>query len=193
MSEISTRLPHSAQDAPIDMTMRRTFLAACCLSPLWLAACAGYAPSAVQVGHSAQDVVRSMGPPTGQHALRGGGTRLEFARGPYGRHTYMVDLDAAGRVSAWSQVLSERNFNELRPGVPREDVLRALGRPSQVRYVGWRTTYETWAWRYESPFCQWFQVSFEADGKTVRDTAYGPDPLCDRDDSPLARLGRRLP
>jgi len=35
-----------------------------------------------------------------------------------------------------------------------------------------------WAYRYETPFCRWFQVGIDPQGKVV-DTAYGPDPLCD--------------
>jgi hypothetical protein len=35
-----------------------------------------------------------------------------------------------------------------------------------------------WAYRYETPFCQWFQVGIDARGK-VMDTSYGPDPLCE--------------
>jgi hypothetical protein len=44
-----------------------------------------------------------------------GTQRLEFARGPFGRHTYMVDLDAQGRVANVEQVLDARHFARVTP------------------------------------------------------------------------------
>src|SRR5689334_1489633 len=80
---------------------------------LLLAACAGYAPTHVQAGQTEADVVREMGKPTGRYSLPDGGTRLEYARGPYGKHTYMIDLGRDGRVQRWTQVLSEENFSRV--------------------------------------------------------------------------------
>ncbi len=64
------------------------------------------------------------------------------------------------------------------------DLLLALGSPSHRRGGGWQGG-EVWSWRYVSTFCQWFQVSV-IEGK-VRDTSYGPDPICDVRDDSLAR------
>jgi hypothetical protein len=155
-----------------------------CLSALaaaaLLAGCAGYAPRGIAPGQSAAQVQQQLGTPTGRHTLAGGGTRLEYARGPFGKHTYMVDLDPAGRVTGWQQVLTEANFNAVAgsPGMPAEELLRRLGRPSHVRGGGWQPG-EVWSWRYDAVFCQWFQVDVVA-GR-VRGAAYGPDPLCDID------------
>ena len=65
------------------------------LSALLLAGCAQLPPAP---GTAADEVRRTWGTPTGTHALAAGGTRLEYATGPYGRTTWMIDLDAAGRV-----------------------------------------------------------------------------------------------
>ena len=54
---------------------------------LLLAACAGYSPRNLPPGATQAEVVHLMGPPTGRYAMPQGGTRLEFARGPYGRET----------------------------------------------------------------------------------------------------------
>ena len=145
-----------------------------------LGACSAYGPGDVRVGQAADDVTRSMGPPTGRYALNGGATRLEFARGPYGKHTYMVDLDAAGHVTRWEQVLDEPHFAQVTPGESRDDVLLLLGHPSDTRFIGWQKLV-VWAYRYDTPQCQWFQVSLDAQQR-VHDTSYGLDPHCDAGD-----------
>jgi hypothetical protein len=144
-----------------------------------LAACAGYGPGPAAVGQTEAEVAARMGPPTGRHALADGRTRLEYARGPFGRHTFMLDLDAQGRVASVQQVLTEARFNAIRAGMPRAELLAELGRPSDRRSGGWQGG-EVWSWRYDAIFCQWFMVSVTDQG-VVKDTAYGPDPLCDDD------------
>jgi len=77
--------------------------------------------------------------------------------------------------------------NEARKaGMTRDELLRTLGRPSRVGFVGWQNQ-TVWNYRYSSPFCQWFQVGLSQAG-IVEDTGYGPDPLCDDDDRPMMGL-----
>ena len=92
------------------MTFARSLsaLAACVAL---LGACSGYSPAGVVAGDSEADLARSMGAPTGRYALPGGASRLEYARGPSGRQTYMVDVDAAGRVVGWQQVLTQERHS----------------------------------------------------------------------------------
>lgn len=135
-----------------------------------------YGPGSLASGASAADITRALGAPTGRHA-RPGGERLEYARGPYGRHTYMLDVDAQGRLTGWEQVLTEPRFHDIRVGMTREEVLAAIGRPSDVRTLGFQQR-QLWSYRYEGPFCTWFQVGLDR-GDTVVDTGYGPDPRCD--------------
>jgi hypothetical protein len=146
---------------------------------LLAAACTSYGPGALRPGQTAAQVEADMGPATGRHPLPEGGVRLEFARGPFGKHTYMVDLDGAGRVQRWEQVLTEARFELVVPGMHSDELRRRLGRPSDVAGI-WRGA-SVWSWRYETPFCQWFRVTVEPDG-TVRDAGYGPDPLCEVND-----------
>jgi hypothetical protein len=150
------------------------------IGALLLAACAGYGPSGVRPGDSADAVTKAMGAPTARYALPQGGTRLEFARGPFGKHTYMVDLDPQGRVTGWNQVLTEPNFESVRDGWSQDELLTRLGTPSHRRSGG-RQGGEVWSYRYDAVFCQWFQVSVK--GGRVSGTGYGPDPLCDVDRS----------
>jgi hypothetical protein len=154
----------------------RAALAVASLVATALAGCAGYSPSQVQPGQTVDDVTRSMGTPTGRYAMPDGGERLEFARGPYGKHTFMVDVDPQGRVTGWTQVLEERNFNEIRTGMTRDEVLRFIGRPSETERIG-RQRLTTWSYRYSNPFCIWFQVSMNDEGR-VAATGHGIDPIC---------------
>jgi len=142
-----------------------------------LAGCSAYSPSALQPGATLAEVVSVMGPPTGSaQAPR----RLEFARGPYGKHTYMVDFDADGRLLSWEQVLTENNFFQVQIGETKEAVVERLGRPSSTFPIG-RQRIVVWNYRYETPFCQWFQVSIgtaPASLGRVTDVGFGPDPMC---------------
>jgi hypothetical protein len=144
-----------------------------------LAGCAGYAPTDSLIGRSAEAVSGELGPPTGRHTLPDGSTRLEYARGPFGKHTFMIDLDGAGRVARIEQVLTEPKFESVRPGDARKSVLLLLGRPSEVGRI-WRGA-ELWQYRYDAPVCRWFVITLEPDGGGVRDAGYVPDPACDSD------------
>lgn len=154
-------------------TLRLSALSAACL----ISACTAYGPNSLAPGTGLEAATRAMGAPTGEFTLPGGGRRLEFARGPFGKHTYMLDFDAQGRLLRWEQVLVEERFNAIRSGIDAAELRAQLGRASEQYVVGWHEKQTVWAYRYETPFCQWFQVGVNAQGKVV-DTAYGPDPLC---------------
>jgi hypothetical protein len=141
--------------------------------------CASSGPPALPAGSSVSDARAKLGPPTGEHAV-GGGTRLEYATGPFGRHTWMLDFDAAGRLQAARQVLSERTFNTVRAGMPEAELRAMLGRPGETFRIA-RQHQTVWSWRYETPFCILFQVGMGDDGRVV-DTGYAPDPMCDFSD-----------
>ncbi|WP_167784593.1 hypothetical protein [Ramlibacter rhizophilus] len=149
-------------------------------SALVLSACAGYSPRELQPGMSAAQVLESMGPPTARHGLPGGATRLEYARGPAGLHTFMVDLDPQGRVAGWQQVLTEAQFNAIPPGLPVDELRRRLGPPTHVRGGG-RQADQVWSYRFDSPFCQWWQIDITG-GRTGA-AAYGADPRCEVNDA----------
>ncbi len=117
-----------------------------------------------------------MGEPTDRVVVPGG-SRLEYARGPYGKHTYRIEIDAAGKVRGVSQILTEANFEALRPGATRDDVRDRLGRPAETR-VGWRGVGVVWSYRYDHRIeCRWFQVWLVDD--RVREASYAVDPICD--------------
>ena len=144
---------------------------------LLVAGCAGYGPGDLKPGQTEADVRARMGEPTDRSSLSSGGARLDFARGPMGAHTYRIDVDASGRVQSVQQILTETNFESLRPGQPKAAVRDLLGRPAEQR-VGWRGVGEVWSYRYDHRVeCRWFQVWLVED--RVREASYAPDPLCD--------------
>ena len=112
--------------------------------------------------------------------LAGGGTRLVYARGPEGRHTWMVELGADGRVQRWHQALSEAAFARIVPGMSADELLRDFGPPGHRQPLGWQP-WVVWSWRYPTYECLWFRVTLDRAQRVV-ETSYGPDPLCDVDD-----------
>ncbi len=160
--------------------MSRGPLAGLSMLALLLSACAGYSPGALPAGSSVEATLQRMGPPTGEIPLPDGGRRLEYARGPYGKHTFMVDFNGQGQLLRWEQVLTENHFNAIRAGMTATDVRSQIGRASEVFTVGWQEKQTVWAYRYESMFCVWFMVGISPEKQTVIDTSYGPDPMCER-------------
>ena len=79
-----------------------------------------------------------------------GARTFEYNRQPAGTVNYMITIGPDGRMSALRQVLHERNFAQVLPGMSMEQVRKLLGKPMKV------TTYalkqEThYDWRYLNP------------------------------------------
>lgn len=141
-----------------------------------LAACALQPP---QPGAARVEVLRTWGAPTARYVLPEGAERLEYASGPYGRQTWMVDTDRQGRVVQTRQVLGEAEFLRVMslPGLRSDTLLRELGRPGERRHGGMQGG-EVWSWRYPTNDCLWYEVSVARDG-AVTGGGYFVDPRCD--------------
>lgn len=147
-------------------------LAGCALRP--------YSPGGVPAGASRDEVQRLMGAPTAVYTMPDGHLRLEYNHMPFGKHTFMIDLDAGGRVARWENVLDERHFDAIRPGQTRAEVLRQIGPPSATsHYLLPRPGGDTWLYRFETiQRCTVFELSFDAVTGRVLEGAYPPDPGC---------------
>jgi predicted small lipoprotein YifL len=97
-----------------------------------LIGCASYGPGSLKPGATVAETTSSMGPPTARYAMPGGTERLEYERGPAGLHTFMLDFDAAGRLTKAEQVLTEARFNAVPWGISREQVLACRAKRSPV-------------------------------------------------------------
>ena len=144
---------------------------------LALTGCAGYSPKGLQPGASEAEVMKQMGPPTGRYKLPNGGTRLEFARGPQGRETYMVNFDMAGAMVDWEQVMDLWYLTRITPGLTTDEVLIRVGHPGSMTPIR-RQQLVVWNYRYPTNDCLWFQISIGDDGR-VLSGSQGTDPQCD--------------
>jgi hypothetical protein len=144
-----------------------------------LAGCAGFGPAAVAPGTSMSEARAKLGPPTGEHP-RAGGTRLEYATGPFGGTTWMLDFDAQGRLARSEQVLTEKRFFAIVPGMAAQEVRAEIGRPGET-WRNERVKQTVWTYRFDGPFCLLFNVGLNDNGR-VTDTGFSPDPRCEPPD-----------
>jgi hypothetical protein len=145
---------------------------------LLLTGCSSYGPPDTLIGMSRDELVARMGQPEIERQYSDV-IRLEFPRGPYGRHTWFVYLNVNGRVSRAEQVLNEGNFSLINPGMSQDDVRKLLGRPGEMQLLG-RSRGMVWSYRYENNSCLWFQVELSSE-QLVRSAGYGDPPECRAD------------
>ncbi len=165
-------------------TRRRSIVlrgAAAALLVSGLAACAGLAsPGSFAPGTPIAQARQARGGPSGEYALPGGGTRLEFRQGAFGRATDMLDFDAGGRLVTSRQVLTSQTFATIRPGMSQDDVLVRIGHPAFVFGIGWQQS-QVWNYRFGGleGDCVVFQVSIRNADRTVTEAGPNTDPACD--------------
>jgi hypothetical protein len=144
-----------------------------------LGACATLAPGILPPGTPISEARHALFGPTGEYALPGGGTRLEFARGSFGKQTYMLDFNAAGTLVSSQQVLTESNLATISPGMSADAVRMNFGRPAWVFGVQYREPQHIWNYRFADGDCVWYQVSISDATKQVTESSLGTDPACD--------------
>ena len=140
-----------------------------------LASCAAYAPDDRIIGLSRDEVVAKLGTPD-YATTAANPNRLDFPRGPMGKHTFFVYFDDLGRATRFEQVLTEERFGRIAPDMSVDEVVQLIGR-SRASFGLARHRGFVWSYRYENPLCQWFQVEFTEEGK-VRSAGYSKAPEC---------------
>jgi len=156
---------------PVAVVLAATLLAGCASHP--------YSPSGLPAGASREDILRAMGPATAGYTMPDGRERLEYSHMPAGRHTFMLDLDAGGRLAHWENVLDENHFAGILPGMTRTEVLRLIGPPSFTSHYFRPRKGITWLYRFDTiQRCILFEVDFDAATGQVREGDYPPDPGC---------------
>jgi hypothetical protein len=110
-------------------SLRRLF-AAITLAAL-LAGCA--TPDQSLLGADRAAVQARHGLPAERHPLAAGGERWTYPLGGLQQLVWVVDLDAAGRVTEVRQVRTAENFGRVRIGVDTQaDVRREFGPPRLI-------------------------------------------------------------
>ena len=150
---------------------------------LLLAACVSTGPGNLSAGASEADLIARMGKPSGELSLADGGRQLEYARGPCGHFTFMVNVGRDGKVRDIQQVLQESYFAKVQPGLTQPEIIALLGHPGRA------LTYEkindvVWTYRIEQAgFVEAFlNVHFDLSGKvtgTSRRTRTSHEGACD--------------
>lgn len=143
-----------------------------------VAGCAALGPPSVPVGASMAEVEAKLGRPADVVTGSGGGVVWQYPNGPVGQSTYMVAFGTDGRATGLRQALAWESFATIRPGMTRDEIRLAFGRPATV--VGYRNLgEEVWSYRYQIPVDtnRIFNVHFDAATGRVRSTSEQEDPL----------------
>ncbi len=143
---------------------------------LVLSGCVTYAPSERFIGMPREQVIAELGSPRPAPTSLDSARRLDFPRGPRGKHTYAIEFDDTGKVSSYRQLLTEKNFGTIVSGMDVRAVIDQIGVSTDTFVLGRGRGY-VWNYRYENALCRWFQIEFSADDK-VRSAGYGMPPEC---------------
>jgi hypothetical protein len=117
---------------------------------LLIGACASpFGGDNIAPGTPRDEVLARMGRPTRVLPLPNGAQRLQYSLQPMGQYAWMVDVDAAGRVTSARQVLTERDFHRIVPDQwTRADIEREFGPPARIDAVSsWNGPVMTYRWR----------------------------------------------
>ena len=141
---------------------------------LFLSACAAYDGRGLMPGADRiEDVLRIMGQPAQRWQDADGAVQLSYPRGPMGYHSYMVHVAPDGKMLGIENVLDEKSFARVQPGMSMEQVVRLLG-PSQPEWSVYFPARDelVWEWRYCDAWSQAarFNVLFDKGKGTVRST-----------------------
>lgn len=146
-----------------------------------LGACTLLTPVPPNIGDAEQEIIAKLGQPT--HRIQDGSEHLlEYARGPWGQQTFMARIGPDDKLISYEQVLTAQKFAALKVGsATKDDVLRAIGTPSETVYLS-RLALEVWSYPYKESGA-WdsvMHVHFDRDG-ILRMMQNGPDLRFDPD------------
>ncbi len=143
---------------------------------LILSGCSSYSPTNKIIGKSRTEVIKLLGEPDPPLNLTKFPSRLDFPRGPAGKHTYFVFFDNKGFAKKFEQVLNQKNFSKIKPGMTLDEVIFILGKSKIKTSLGRKRGF-FWSYRYENPLCRWFQVEF-TENLIVRSAGISESPDC---------------
>lgn len=139
-----------------------------------LAACAGPGGYGQVPGAATLvEIERQIGAPALRWAEPDGGETLVYPTGPMGYHTWFLRTDASGKVLSRTNVLDERQFAKIQPGMREDEVAHLLGPP----VAAWTTYFKArdelvYEWRYCNDWHEpaRFNVMLDNTSRRVRST-----------------------
>ncbi|MCB2016759.1 MAG: outer membrane protein assembly factor BamE [Hydrogenophaga sp.] len=148
-----------------------------------LPGCDQRAISELEEGVSTEaDVREKFGPPEAVWDGPDGAQIYEYNRQPEGYQNWQITIGPDGRMAALRQVLNERTFAQIQPGMSMEEVRRMLGKPMKITpYALKQETHYDWRWRDgpNTSDSKVFTVIFSPDMRVVS-TLTASDPDLDR-------------
>lgn len=143
---------------------------------LLICGCTAYAPNQNYVGLARDETIRALGMPNPMPVELQTAQRLDFPRGPFGKHTYSVYFDERGKATGFRQLLTEENFEKIVPAMDAAQVIELVGVSKDTFELGRDRGY-VWNYRYDTPLCRWFQIEFSLENK-VRSAGFSKPPEC---------------
>jgi outer membrane protein assembly factor BamE (lipoprotein component of BamABCDE complex) len=130
-------------------TCRTAHWALALSAALLLMACDQQAISELEEGVSTEEDVRErFGQPEAVWDGPDGAQVYEYNRQPAGYQNYQITIGPDGKMTALRQILTERNFALIQPGMPMEDVRKLLGKPMKITtYDLKKETHHDWRYR----------------------------------------------
>jgi hypothetical protein len=119
--------------------------------------------------HSEHDVRQLMGVPTLVWDRPDGSKEWDFVRAPQGIETLRVTIGPDGRYRGMTNLLTEANFANAKPGMTGEELTRLFSRPTDVERYPLKPEV-VWSWRYQDGVNRArFNVHFDpATGRAAR-------------------------
>ncbi len=158
--------------------MKRSILTGWLCSLLALmGACDFIAQRDLRPGQSTVEEVRKlMGKPGTIWEERDGSQVFEYARGPEGSETWMVEIGPDGVYRGMENALAPGNLARVRAGMSRDDLRRMLGKPgSEESFPALGEVVWTWRVKGDVVATEMFHAHLDAQGRVVR-TSRSPDP-----------------
>lgn len=140
-------------------------------------------PSLVREGTSYESVTEKIGAPDYAERLSDGRIRAVYSQQPMGQTSYVLIFDPSGHLIFRDQLLQQKYFNEIRPGVQtKEDILKFFGKPCeehQYKNLG----ESTFMYRYQDAGMHAMALWVDFDDRTGKVLRYvlSLDPWSQRD------------
>ena len=121
--------------------------------------------------HTEHDVRHAMGVPDLVWDLPDGGRQWDYVRGPVGLETLRVTIGPDGRYAGTTQLLTEANFRNAKPGMTGEELTRLFSRPTEKQRMALKREI-VWSWRYAGDGGFKYHFNAHLDEATGRATGY---------------------